>query len=596
MSLKRPILALLAFVCLLAVYLWDVDHVERSRLQAVQKQQVFFHDPATVLELEFRNETGTVRLERPDGKSPWRVVQPSPMGANNVIVDAWLENLRGARRQAEFVPDATTQHGLDSPRAAVTLGQRGEGSSFVYTTLEFGAQPAAFGPVYARIKGEKTVFTVSEWFFKQARKSLADLRDKRIVAQDQMAFRKLEVRSTRGNPTIERANTTSNEWFTSSEGRPVPADRVIVDRVMGVLSEGQFLEVLDAPTSTTVQLGLEPPTLTVLADEKPILEVGMRIPGREQFVVRNGAGLVGIAGRSTVGEFFRPATEWTSKRLVWMPVDSISQVEVTSGNAYAQLLRDKSRWIFPDMPEVPVREDRVRSFLEALSSTSAARFIRANVAEDELRDFGIVPESFDLRVTDADGTVQGLRFGRTDTTEGLSFVWRRQDRSLWKIDFTAQGRLFKFRRDFEERRLIPELAARVGRIVVDIGPNQMVLEKKGAAWQGLIPNESPTIIPPAKISEFLEAFEELEATSEMALMGAKAPAASFQLFEPGSTEPFAKMDLMARNRQTRAGLFEYDGRVIEVDPEQFDVFDEAMASLVVAIKEQAEIGRKPAKP
>ncbi|MBI1290674.1 DUF4340 domain-containing protein [bacterium] len=592
MNAKRPILAIVAFACLLAFYLWDVDHTERSQLSALQSQQVFFHDSSRVVELEFRNDLGSVTLERPNANTAWRVVKPRSMGANDVIIAAWLENLRGARRQAEFAPEPGTDYGLEKPRAEVKLGIKDDKGSIGYTTIQLGAQPNQFGPVYARLEGEPNVFTVSDWFFKQARKQLADVRDKHLVPPESTGVKRIEVQSARGTSAMERESPSSNDWFTAVAGRPIPADKVVVERFMGVLGEGQFLEIIDAPTSSTMQLGLEPPTLTVTGDGKPLFEVGLRIPGREQFVVRNAAGTVGIAGRSTVGEFFRPATEWTTKRMVWLNPASIRQIEISSGNARANLLRDKGGWIMPDMAAVPIRNDRVESFLEALASTSAQRFIRSNVPEDELMDYGIVEESYNLLVTGDDGTVQGLRFGRTDTSEGMAFVWRRQDQSLWKIDFTAQGRLFRFRRDFEERRLLPDVAGRVGRMEVEIGPNRLVLEKKGAAWNGTMPGESAVVIPPAKIDGFLEAFQDLDVTSEMSLMGTKTPASVFHLYEVGAKEPYATVSLLARNRQSRAGVFEMDGRVIEVDGEQFDVFDEAMASLVISIKEQAQIGRR----
>jgi hypothetical protein len=243
------------------------------------------------------------------------------------------------------------------------------------------------------------------------------------------------------------------------------------------------------------------------------------------------------------------------------------------------------------MRGVPVRPEKVDEYLQAITSLSAVRLARSTVPEADLADYGIVAASFDLTVTDRNGMQQGFRFGRTDTTEGMTFVYRKQDSSLWKMDFAGQARVFVFNRDLEERRLVPELTARTGRFEIEVGGQIVLVEQRGAAWMGTFPGERPALVPPNVLNGFMESFQEMERSAEMALMGRRDAAATFRLYEPGATQPYATISLINRNRSTRAGVFLADGMIVEVDADQFDAFDEQMAQLLVAIKGSAEAAK-----
>jgi hypothetical protein len=585
----RPLAAMGLFLALGALYLWDVERVERQVLGEIQRQQVFFHEPSDAVRIEYHAAGAPASerliLERRDAASPWRITAPMELAANQSVVAAYLENLRGARRQAEFTPESLAAVGLDAPRLTVRLTHRKEGEQDATTTLLFGSQPIPHGPVHAKLDGEQVAFTVSEWLFKQSDKKLADLRDRRLVPNFDAAIRSLEVTTARGTTTLERGAGHDAPWSVQLDP-PVPADKVLADRLLGSLAQGQFLQIFDAPTTPVAQLELVPPVLSVRSGDQLLFEVGSRVPNREQMYARDALGQLGLVARSTVVDFFRSPIEWGTKRFVWMAPETITRIEASSGNATLDLQREGGTWVVPGMTGVQVRVDRIQSHLEAISTITAARLLKSTVAEDDLRSYGVMEESFRLRVTDAAGDTQGFRFGRTDTTEGMTYVYREQDASLWLMDFSWQSRVFKFRRDFEERRLVPGLADQTDRFEVLVGDTEEKVEFRleGASWKATLPGQAPVMFPPSYLEAFLKSFEDLERESEMALLGKRKPEARFRLYAPGASTPFAELGLLSKNPQTGVGIFLFDGAVVEVDGESFAEFDDQLARILVAAK------------
>ncbi|CAN5345413.1 hypothetical protein BH09SUM1_BH09SUM1_26620 [soil metagenome] len=583
----RPILAIIAFVALVFYYRWDVRHVEHAILAELQNQQVLFQNPAYVTALEFDSDAGMLRLEKKD--SEWRITAPRELPADQTQVATYLENLRGAKRQSEFAVDDEAKYGLDKPRRKVSVTLQEPGASAITRVLEFGSQPVQFGNIYARVAGEKKIFTVSEWLFRQSEKTVDVLRDKHICREDISKTIKLQINTPLGAFAAVRKDAADEWTIIAGKGAPVPADRALMDRVMANLAHGEFLYIDDNPTSTPLQLGLEKPLIKIDGDDKTIINVGGRVGKREQFFAQSREGAIGVVPGSLIADFFRPPAEWGTKRFIWFDSADIAQVKTSTANSQMNLMKDsKGAWIFAESPGVKVREDRVKDFLSDLTAFSALQFVSHNATEDQMKRYGFIEDGLEVSVTSAAGSVQSFKIGQTDTKEGVTYVLRTQDNSVWKIDFTLQSKIYKFRADLEERRMIPDVIARTAKFEIEVNGSVCTIEKKGTTWMSTILQQRPTPIPTAMVESFLDAFQEMDKGTEMKQFGRSAAQAIYRFYEADAKEAFAVVLLLSRNKDTGVTMFEMDGQAIEVSKEQFDATDDQTARILLAAQAQAQ--------
>lgn len=590
----RPFLAMVTAAVLFAVYLWDVERTERGILEEFQELRLLFFEPSQVRRVAFGTGAEAVVVERLGGTgNPWRIVAPKEAPADDAVINGYLENLRGAKRHGRFVADDPGEYGLDAPQFTVAVTFAAEGGPET-RTIEFGKQPGEFGRLYARLAEDpEDGFTVSEWVLRQSMKGFGDVRDRSLVPDDFPAAEQLTITNRRDDFEIQKVEATARWIVQTGQGVPLPADRSLLDRFFSTMGAANMIRVLDEPTSTTAQLGLDAPRAQLQAGGRLLLTVGAPIPRREQFIVETGDGTIGVIPGSMVADLFRSPTEWGTKRVVWIGREEIQQIETSSGSTRMMLMRtEDDGWIFPSMPSRPVRHDAVEEFLSNIKNLGTTRLVRGQLAVEDEERYGIVPEAFTLRVTGADGREQGATFGATDTREGFTYLLRLQDRSLWEVPLRLQGTVFRFVRDLEERRLVPGVVDHTDRLEMEISGNVLTFEKTPAAWRVRIPGQRPVLVPNQLMEGFLYGFEGLEVESEM-ISPARLPSqVTFRFYEAGDNKPFAETELLTRSQTTRKALFSVDGRQVEVSAEAFDAMDEAMASLLATAQMQA--GQAPA--
>jgi len=589
MKLTRPLLAMVAFVLLLGVYLWDVDRTERAVLRDLQQGQVLYRNPKQAVRIEFENEHGRLVLHRENAESPWYISEPREVAANGIVIDAYLETMRGAKRQSRFPAGDPGKYGLDKPARVVRLTTRDEAGAEQTEELAFGNQPQEHGQVYARLSGEEEFFTVSEWFARQSAKAIDDVRDKSLVPGGASMALRFEMDSRGGKFAISRGDSSSQEWMLERDGElTIPADRRIVERLQGGLAAAGFIEIFDNPTTSTSALGLDDPLLRLVVDGTEALRLGNQVDGREQFNARAGDGTLGVVAAVTLSDLFRRPAEWGTKRLIWLKRDEIQRLATYSGNTSMQMARGDDGWIFSDAPGLRMRQEAAESLLDGVQSLNAIELVATRVDRDDWLRHGIVEESFRLVANEGLENEQGFRFGRTDSRRGVTYTLREKDNSLWMIDFLGQKNVFKFRKDLMDARLVPGLAGRTHRVEIESSQGRMILERTANAWRSTLPGSRPVVIPPAHVDRFLVAFEELEVESEM-IGGANEPTGlTLRVYDQGADKPFATVGLLTRTTDRAFVLFE--GRKVEIPAVRFDPFDTELANMLLIAKAQEQQG------
>ncbi|MCC5876657.1 MAG: DUF4340 domain-containing protein [Candidatus Sumerlaeia bacterium] len=595
----RAAIAALAAVILLSVYLWDLRRTETSAILAMQQDRVLFMVPGLVSEVAFHGDEGPVHVVRVDESDKWQMTSPSEIAANEIIIESYLENLRGARRHALVDHRTAEEVGLDNPRRTVSVTFADERTGEVRTrTLEFGSQPDELSKVYAWIREEGTIFTVSDWLYRQANKSFQDLRSTVAVPADITSATRLDIYLRRNSYTLSRPDSSSMEWMLTEEDRdPIPADRGMMDRLMANLGNARFFRIHDDVTTPTAQLGLAPPTLEIVADDETALSIGNRIGELEQFIAKSADGTIGDLPGSHVIDLFRSPAEWGTKRFSWIPRSEITEIHSVLGNTRFTLKRGDDGWFFREMPGVPVRQEAVTQFLEGVESFRGSQLLSATVAEEDRLRHGLHDESYKIRLVDGDGNEHGFHFGRIDTREAMTHVYRIQDGTLWSVPSRTQGLVYRYRSDFEERRVLPGLASRADHIEIITPHGKMSFQRTPAAWRVTMPGERPTLVPPSMMLDFLDAFEDMEIQAEMIANDQIPPEITFHFYEQDMDEPFLTAGVLMRSQSTGNTILRVksDGepvRAVEINAEQVGFMDDSLTKLLVGAKARAEQDRQ----
>jgi len=539
MSMRRPIFAAILACILLAVYWTDKRASERAFIVKAAEDRVLIFDKEQVTSIRIHGPAGDFLLEKEGAK--WFLREPSQFRADNSQVDALIGNVIGARKSPPFLPDDLATYGLDPADTRFEITVQGKNGPEEHT-IEFGKSRSDGGRVYARVNGGEEIFTVGDWVPRQGDRTLDDWRNRTLSDGLPPNATSFEIASVRGDVVLTKKE---NRWRYRTGNLEGPADNVMVENALQSLARGRMTEVIDKPTSTSMELGLDRPIITVTSNNERLLTIGRKLPGSGSFSIPVGDGAVGIATPEVLREFLRAPLEWSTKRFVWGEHGDVEGVRIRSGSAELDLKAENGNWFFRDTPDVRVNQTRANQLWKDITSLAATRLIEGPRAPDAPVDPKFKHKQLELRVKFADGAEQGFDLGVTDVREGITYVRRIQDDSTWGVDFTASDRFYKFRAEMEERRLIPEMAARTKRIELRTDGNQSIkFEAVGTNWRITTPAGKVAMAPLGEVEDLLAGLEDLEWSSAVLGDMQKAPMISFSFYGEGDTAPFHKIELV----------------------------------------------------
>ena len=181
--------------------------------------------------------------------------------------------------------------------------------------------------IYVQTSGQPTVYTVSEWVFRDLNKSASDFRDKTILTFDRDAVTALEiVRSDGGRVKLSRGADT--RW--SAEGLDGALSDTAIAQYLTDLHDLKGHDIAADAPSDLAAFGLVPPELTATllgAEGKPLGAVllGTRDASgtKEYTAMRNGGSTVFLI------------REYLFTRLNKQPSDFLAQATPPPGGAAA---------------------------------------------------------------------------------------------------------------------------------------------------------------------------------------------------------------------------------------------------------------------
>jgi hypothetical protein len=407
------------------VYFYEIEGEEGRREAEEASKRVFTDlEAADIQAFEVTTtDEKTARLENRDGR--WRVVSPVDFPADEVAADGIASTL--AKLASEGViddPQEPEAYGLgdDAARVRFEAGEKQE-------TLVLGKKTPVGSNSYVADEGDPRVFMVPTWRLNSFKKSLDELRDRRVLRFDRSQVERVAVSWPDTGVTLEKRD--GKWWLTSPiEG---PADQETVDDLLSELSflraegfvDGDVDEVRERlrPPEFEVVLGLESEDdsareLSFVLGQ--VREEGDRLAqGAEKAYYTIPAERIDDFARTVVAYRFKDlaAFESADARRFEIAFTDDGDETVIEG------VRTDGAWT--TTPE-PMAAGRAASLVSELSRLKAESIAAESAGEEELAGLGLAPPAVRFRVygdapeEGADETLMAdVSVGRVDPSLGI---------------------------------------------------------------------------------------------------------------------------------------------------------------------------------
>jgi hypothetical protein len=381
---------------------WWNENVRKGEAEeAAAEAKALFPDLAAedVRWLALDTSDGTpARLELREGA--WWLVEPLEFPADRTTLEGMTAALDELASDGVIEsPQAPEVYGLGEDAARVRFGT--EAGEFV---LRLGAQTPVGGSSYAAREGDEAVYTIPSHRASALRRSLVDLREKRVLRFDRAAVTRIELAWPGGGVTLER----EGEGFRMTAPVEDAADRQTVDSLLSDLGFLRAEGFLDEPPPDA-ELGLEEPAFTAR----------LGVPGEgdappQVFELRIGAELADAPERAARGrersvyripterldDFPRTVSAYRFKELASFVPSDARQVELAfrdpeAGAHVVVAEHGEDGWTSSPEPLAPGRTERL---VAELSTLRAREIVAESMSKAEQAALGLDPPRVRLRV------------------------------------------------------------------------------------------------------------------------------------------------------------------------------------------------------
>ncbi|MDX1972251.1 MAG: DUF4340 domain-containing protein, partial [Candidatus Sumerlaeia bacterium] len=413
MNAWKPVLACVLACSLLGIYVVDRQAIQTRRMEAARSSRLIPFDVVDTQEVELTNPAGSFLLKRGTSGS-FELLQPIQAKADEGQVKALVDNFHGARIGERFPATNLKEYGLDAPLSTIRIQGTLDGN-VVEKEFSIGSVTGTLGRIYLQdLDKPDEVLTTSDWVMNQTLKTLNTLRDKTVFQLEPTVIQSFVVEKDGDSLLVARNPEYQSGW--DINGRKA-ANADWVERLLRSMENLQAVEIVDSPTSSSAELGLEPPMISISFEdakkEVALLHLGKGTSSGDSFFVSTGTDEpVYVVQSRYLREVVTPPNRWQTPRLIWSNRNMITGVKTYSGDLIMEIRREENRWIFPEFPDLPVREDFVTQYLQLIELIEGRDYVGEGFAEEvENQDYGIRPESYAVKLVTSRGTEEGFILG-----------------------------------------------------------------------------------------------------------------------------------------------------------------------------------------
>ncbi len=418
---------------------------------ATKKEKVFAgFDKLKVKSLTLKKRGGAVVQAEKNGDA-WTLVTPKETPADPGEVGMLLDTLQNLEME-EIVNESDADlapFGLSDPRLAVSVVAEGASKPFEF---ELGESVPAGTGIFARVPGNKRLFTVGSTLENTLNKSAFDLRNRNVVRVKRDAIKSIDVQ---GKPKegfkLMRGDKGGDEWKVTA---PVAtrAARWTVDSFIGLI-ESLRMESIANETATAKDLakyglgaGSRRITLDMTEGAPVVLEIGKKSDSGPYYAREGSSNFVSLIGTGLIDDLDKGLKNVRATRLLDVAAYEVNGFDVTAGGGTRKFTKattkgkdgvDVITWKGA-APAKDAAQDKVSDALFAIGGLDAAEFVDA---PKPLAAYGL--DAPQLRVA--------LRFEgekREDWFEvsiknDAAYARRRDDTSILKLDKAKTETLIK---------------------------------------------------------------------------------------------------------------------------------------------------------
>jgi hypothetical protein len=381
------------------VYFYEIRGQEGRQAAEEREKRLFPEVEAEgVAWVAFTTSDGRrVRGERADGG--WRLTEPLPFPGDDFAWDSIASVLSEISSETVYQePQPPAVYGLDDASREVRFGVEG-----TQHALRTGNRVPVGSGSYAAVVGRDPVFTVPSFRLNAFRKTLDELREKRMLDFDPASVRRVVASWPEGRVELERGDEAWRLTF------PVdgPADG---DSVEDLLSDLSFLRAKgfeDEPADDAAT-GLDAPAFAVEleleaaegAEPRRLTFAVSGLTDGDDRLVRAGEPSLYRIADERLEDFPRDVVAYRFKRLADYASEAAARVELGFSGLEGESLavtarRGEGGW---ESSTEPVPAEKLARLVDELSRLEASNILAERVGVDELAELGLDPPRATLLV------------------------------------------------------------------------------------------------------------------------------------------------------------------------------------------------------
>lgn len=188
---------------------------------------------ADFIRVELKRASDSLTLERQG--SGWRITAPAAYAADSDAVSGLLSNL-GSLNADKIVDDKPAdlgQYGLAAPPLTLAFTTKDKKSR----QLKIGDSAPMSGGYYAQLDGDPKVYSIASYNQTNLNKTVADLRDKRLLTFDTDKISRIEIATAKD--TYEVVKNNSGEWQIVKP-HPMRAESFQIEEILRKIKEAKM--------------------------------------------------------------------------------------------------------------------------------------------------------------------------------------------------------------------------------------------------------------------------------------------------------------------------------------------------------------------
>ncbi len=452
----RNTLILLLLVALAGAALWHFELREGAPASGDDARTEVFAglEAAQIAWVELAQADGAVvRLEK-RGEA-WRIAKPIEAAADRFAADAIASALADLATATVFDPAAEdpAQH----PEAPESYGLTREprvrfGAAGKTLALRLGDPTPVAGNTYVAVEGDARVFVVPQWQTDALAKTLADLRETKLLEFDREKLTRIALAWGDGGATLEKQG---GAWRVVAPLDDA-ADDVALQSLLTELQSLRAESFLDAPADDAT-LGLAAPSyraeLALEGGATVALTLGAKRESEKLAARAGGGGVVEVAA-SILERLPKDVSALRDKTLASFVSSDAQRFTLTFAEPGGEPLVVTGESTGDGWKTKPAMAAGAASALVAeLASLSAGQIAAESLGEAELGAFGLAPARARLLVQGAGDEAKTLADVRLGVQRpGMGLAAQRADRAVvYWIDVSRAAGLPQSAEEFRAR-------------------------------------------------------------------------------------------------------------------------------------------------